>query len=79
MRVESVATGALPSGLAALGVPVFWHGDGPRLAAPAGGLPEGLQLPAELDPSWCRRHGFTGKVEQTVTFRSDPSVPAPSR
>ena len=78
MRVESVATGALPPGLAALGVPVFSHGDGPRLAAPAAGLPEGLQLPAELDPSWCRRHGFTGKVEQTVTFRSDPSVRAPS-
>ena len=27
-------------------------------------------VPSELDPVWCKRHGFTGKVGQTVTFRA---------
>ena len=27
-------------------------------------------VPGELDPAWCTRHGFTGKVGQTLTLRA---------
>jgi leucyl aminopeptidase len=53
----------------ALGVPVWSHEDGPRpavVAASAGGT----TVPTELDPAWCKRHGFTGKVGQALTWRA---------
>jgi leucyl aminopeptidase len=70
MRIVSLAPGALPSDVVAVGVPVSSHEDGPRLAAPVGELAELDQLPAVLDPAWCKRHGFTGKVGQTLAFRT---------
>jgi leucyl aminopeptidase len=33
-------------------------------------LVPGVLVPAVLDPQWCKRHGFSGKVGQTLTFRT---------
>ncbi len=76
MRIVSLAPGALPSDVVVLGVPVSSHEDGPRLAAPVGELAELARLPEVLDPAWCKRHGFTGKVGQTLAFRTTAPLPA---
>jgi leucyl aminopeptidase len=73
MIVEAGWAGDLPSGLEALGVPVSTHPDGPRLAASVDELPERLAVPTALDPAWCSRHGFSGKVGETVVLRSTSS------
>jgi leucyl aminopeptidase len=78
MRVEAVPGGAVPSDVVALGLPVFFHDDGPRPAVGADRLAEEAHLPSALDPSWCKRHGFTGKVGQTVVFRSAPPMGEPT-
>ncbi len=73
MNIEVLPRGSLPPGVVTVGIPVASTGDGPRPRASVG--PDDL-APAELDPEWCTRHGFTGKVGQTVTFRAasgDPS------
>ena len=76
MKITSTC-GSLPDGLVAVGVPVVTGEDGPRPtgAADAGGP----LLPSEIDAAWCKRHAFSGKVGQTVTFRStgdgsDPEI-----
>src|ERR1700736_1633222 len=78
MRVEAVPGGAVPSDVVAVGLPVFLHDDGPRPAVGADRLAEEAHLPSALDPSWCKRHGFTGKVGQTVVFRSAPPMGVPT-
>ncbi len=77
MRVVSLAPGALPSDVVVVGVPVSSHEDGPRWAAPTGELSELAQVPPVLDPVWCKRHGFTGKVGQTLAFRTAAPPPVP--
>jgi leucyl aminopeptidase len=74
MNIEAVTLDHLPSGLVALGVPVSVHEDGPRLAVAA---PAGLGMPTTLDPVWSKRHGFTGKVGQTVVWRVGVSSDGP--
>ena len=64
MRVEVLSGGALPPDLIGVGVPVFAHDDGPRSATAVDGPGPGVAVPTTLDPSWCKRHGFTGKVGQ---------------
>jgi len=71
-----MAPGALPTDVVVVGVPVSSHEDGPRLATPAGELAELVGLPAVLDPAWCKRQGFTGKVGQTLAFRTTAPLPA---
>ncbi len=72
MRVVAQTGAALPVDIVAVGVPVYAGDDGPRPAPSAEGVPG---LPAELDPAWCKRHGFDGKVGQTLTFRTgDPEI-----
>jgi leucyl aminopeptidase len=73
MNIEVAILDELPSGLVALGIPVSVHDDGPHLAAAA---PRGLGM-ATLDPVWCKRHGFTGKVGQTVVWRVAVASDAP--
>jgi len=70
MRVEVLSGGALPPDLIGVGVPVFAHDDGPRSATAVDGPGPGVAVPTTLDPSWCKRHGFSGKVGQTVVLRS---------
>jgi leucyl aminopeptidase len=70
MRVEALSGGTLPPDLVGVGVPVFTHDDGPRLATALDGLGLAVPVPTTLDPSWCKRHGFSGKVGQTVILRS---------
>jgi len=77
VNIEARSAGDLPSGLEALGVPVSTHPDGPRPAAPVGEMPERLAVPTALDPGWCSRHGFSGKVGQTVVLRSTGSLDQP--
>jgi leucyl aminopeptidase len=67
MNIAALALDALPADLVALGVPVFTGEDGPRLAIDPADVTATMQVPSELDPAWCTRHGFTGKVGQTVT------------
>ncbi len=67
MKIEAVALDALPTDLVAVGVPVFADEDGPRPALDTAGLPTSVSAPAALDAQWCTRHGFSGKVGQTVT------------
>jgi len=71
MKIESKATDALPGDLVAVGVPVYADEAGPRLAVDPTALPAGLSVPGALDAEWCARHGFTGKVGQTVTAHTD--------
>jgi leucyl aminopeptidase len=77
MRIQALSGDRLPSDAVALGVPVVSHEDGPGLAAPVSGLAQGAGVPASLDPTWCKRHGFAGKVGQTVTYRAAPPAQAP--
>jgi leucyl aminopeptidase len=73
VNIEALTVDALPPDLVALGVPVASHENGPRTVARADGVDRGTAVPTELDPTWCKRHGFTGKVGQTLTFRAaDP-------
>jgi leucyl aminopeptidase len=58
----------LPEGLVAVGIPVFASGDGPRLEATVDATTAGGAAPVVLDAAWCKRHGFTGKVGQTLVF-----------
>ncbi len=69
MKVECTSASALPGDLVAVAVPVFVGKDGPQ---PASGVASDLaeaDAPAVLDAAWCKRHGFTGKVGQTLVFR----------
>ena len=66
MNIEVAMPDDLPAGLVALGIPVSVHDDGPHLAAAA---PTASGMPTTLDPAWCKRYGFAGKVGQTVIWR----------
>ncbi len=70
MKIEAVALDTLSVDLVAVGVPVFADEDGPRLAVDPTLLPEALCVPTALDAGWCGRHGFGGKVGQTVTVHT---------
>ncbi len=68
MNIEVLPADSLPPDVVAVGVPVLSADGGPRLIAGSDALAD--LAPAVLDPEWCRRHGFGGKVAQTVTFRA---------
>jgi leucyl aminopeptidase len=70
VNVEALGADSLPPELVAIGVPVASHEEGPRVAVGAGTLAAAGLPPVELDPTWCTRHGFTGKVGETLTFRT---------
>ena len=70
MRIEVLTPETLPPELVALGVPVMVHEQGPRIAVSLDGEVGRLLVPGELDPGWCSRHRFTGKVGQTLTLRA---------
>ena len=74
MRIESSSAYALPDGLVALGVPVFSGPDGPQPASGVAADIAGAESPTVLDGEWCKRHGFSGKVGQTLIFRSVASA-----
>ncbi len=69
MDIEVVTPDALPEGLVAVGVPVWSSDDGPQIATDPT-VVFAVGAPVALDAAWCKRHGFTGKVGQTVTVRS---------
>jgi leucyl aminopeptidase len=81
VRIEVRAASTLPDGLTALAVPVFAGPDGPQPASGVSADLAGADAPAVLDAGWCKRHGFTGKVGQTLVFRAVDSatsrLPAP--
>jgi leucyl aminopeptidase len=77
VNIEGRAIDALPSELVAIGVPVSTGPDAPRVAAPVDGVPARFAVPAELDAAWCKRHGFTGKVGQTLVVRASGSGAEP--
>lgn len=68
MNVEAISAQALPSGPVPVGVPVHAGEEGPNYAVSLRGV--GVDLPDRLDPAWCKRHGFSGKVGQTLAVRS---------
>jgi leucyl aminopeptidase len=69
MHIEVVTPDTLPEGLVALGIPAYSSDDGPRIATDSPAL-VAAGAPETLDPAWCKRHGFTGKVGQTLTVRA---------
>ena len=69
MDIEVATLDALPDGLVALGVPVVTGDGGPQLASDPGTL-AGVAMPRTLDAVWCKRHGFAGKVGQTLALRA---------
>jgi leucyl aminopeptidase len=73
MTLEILAPSSLPDGLTAVGMPVLSTEDGPQ-PAPVGSPGEPADLPSQLDPTWCKRHGFTGKVGQTLTHPSSAAT-----
>ncbi len=75
MKVTAASADSIPSGTPIWGVPVASGDDGPRHAVPPGQFDLGLA--DRPDPAWCKRHGFSGKVGQTLVLRSP--VPAPPR
>jgi leucyl aminopeptidase len=82
MEIEVAAFDRLPEGLVAVGIPVSSSPDGPQMAVDAPAL-AGTGAPPTLDAAWCERHGFTGKVGQTLTVRSgmpssEPAGPVPA-
>ncbi len=75
MRVVTQVGGALPADVVAVGVPVLADDGGPHPAPTAASAEGHPWCPAELDPAWCKRHGFDGKVGQTLTLRTgEPEV-----
>ncbi len=64
MIIEAAGLDTLPADVVAVGVPVTAHENGPQFAVDPSGL-AGRGLPQTLDPDWCKRHGFAGKVGQT--------------
>ena len=70
MKIEILAADSLPPELVTLGVPVMSDEQGPRIAVSLEGEIGRSLVPGELDPVWCTRHGFTGKVGQTLTLRA---------
>ncbi len=70
MRIESASANALPADLVAVAVPVFSGPEGPQPAAGVSVDLAGATVPTVLDPAWCKRQGFTGKVGQTVVFHA---------
>ncbi|HEX3979753.1 MAG TPA: leucyl aminopeptidase [Acidimicrobiales bacterium] len=77
MNIEVASAAELPADVVALGIPVTSHEDGPQPAAETGRLPGGIAAPAVLDPDWCTRHGFSGKVGQTVAITTPASTEGP--
>ncbi len=69
IRVTAPSTTESPTDLAAVGVPVHAAADGPVVAVDPGTL-RGVSLPGSLDPAWCERQGFSGKVGQALVLRS---------
>jgi leucyl aminopeptidase len=69
MNIETVTLDTLPAELVALGVPVAVHENGPQLVTDPTAL-AGFGVPPSLDPDWCKRQGFTGKVGQTLAVRA---------
>ena len=59
----------LPDDLVAVGVPVLSSPDGPVPVGVTTELTE-LGVPSVLDPGWCERQGFSGKVGQVLVLRS---------
>ena len=79
MHIEVVTPDALPESLVALGIPAYSSDDGPRIATDSPAL-VAAGAPETLDLEWCKRHGFTGKVGQTLTVRAGmPSGASPDR
>ena len=74
MNIETLELSGITVEVSVVGVPVASHAEGPRVTAGAGERvgpgDYGIRLPADLDPVWCERRGFTGKVGQTATYRS---------
>ena len=70
MIVEAGDAGSLGSDLSAVGVPVATSEGGPVVAAPVGGAPGLASFPGQLDQAWCARHRFSGKVGQTLYYRT---------
>ncbi len=77
MNIEVATAAELPEGVVALGIPVFSHQDGPQLAADLGRLATAVPVPTGLDPDWSTRHGFSGKVGQTIAINSPASAGGP--
>ncbi len=69
MEIEVATLGVLPEGLVALGLPASSSADGPQLATGGSDL-TAAGAPDALDATWCERHGFAGKVAQTLSVRS---------
>jgi leucyl aminopeptidase len=70
MNIDAVPVDGLPTGLVAVGVPVFATSEGPVPTVLAGSFP----MLDDLDPEWCARHGFTGKVGQTIVAYASASA-----
>jgi leucyl aminopeptidase len=67
--IEMLTVDSLPTDLVGVGLPVVSTDDGPRLAGGSTAVP-GVVVPEALDASWCKQHGFSAKVGQTLTFRT---------
>ena len=70
MKIEAATLATLPADLIAVGVPVYADDDVPQLAIEAAALSGDLPVPTALDAAWCGRHGFSGKVGQTVAVQT---------
>ncbi len=67
--IEILTLDTLTPDLVGVGLPVTSAEGGPRLAGGSGDV-LGVVVPEVLDAEWCARHGFSGKVGQTLTFRA---------
>jgi leucyl aminopeptidase len=69
LDIEAATLDRLPDDLVALGLAVLAGDDGPRFPTP---LPLELAvhgIPEPLDPTWCKRQGFSAKVGQALVLR----------
>jgi leucyl aminopeptidase len=67
--IEILTVDSLPTDLVGVGLPVVSTDDGPRLAGGATTV-SGVTVPETFDASWCKQHGFSAKVGQTLTYRT---------
>ena len=64
-----------PDDLTAVGVPVYATSGGPVAACEPTAV-TGMSLPTTLDADWLEQQGFSGKIAQTLVFRSLDGGPA---
>ena len=77
MNIDCASAAELPGDWWLVGIPVTSDEDGPQLAADPGDW-AAMAIPADARSGLVQRHGFTGKVGQTIAITTPASAEGPA-